>query len=156
MGANGSYDKKIGGVPKDKRTHIETGYTILGHKVLLQKGIEDQTKNILNSNSPDVTYLMAKLNEDGTLTVLNINANKGHKIGIEVNLAFDTHGNLVPFNGKKSGSHSHQWVEQPDGNMGRKPVPKGENSHLPIPDEYKPLVDAIVIFNKKKNKFPKK
>ena len=155
MGGNGSYDKKLGGVPKKKRTHLETGYTVMGHKVLLQKGIEDQTKNILNANSPDSTYLIAKLNEDGTLTILNVNANKDHKIGTEINLVFDTHGNPVPFNGKKSGSHSHQWVEQSDGNMGRKPVSKGENGHLPIPNEYIPLVDAIVKFNKQKNKFSK-
>ena len=99
---------------------------------------------------------MAKLNEDGTLTILNVNANKGHKIGTEINLVFDTHGNLIPFNGKKSGSHSHQWVEQSDGNMGRKPVPKGGNGHLPIPDEFKPLLNAIVKFNKQKNIFKKK
>ena len=156
MGANGSYDKNLGGVPKDKRTHTETGYTIDGHKVLLQTGKENQTKNIMNSNSDNSIYLMAKQNEDGTLTILNINANKGHKIGTEINLIFDSHGNLVPFNGKKSGSHSHQWEEQSDGNMGRKPVPKGESSHLPIPDEFKPLVEKIVQFNKQKHKYPKK
>ena len=156
MGANGSYDKTLGGVPDNKRTHIPTGYTIMGHQVLLQKGIEEQTKNILNANSPDSTYLIAKQNEDGTLTVWDINANKGHKIGTEINMVFDTHGNLVPYNGKKTGSHSHQWEEQANGDMGRKPVSKGENPHLPIPDEFTPLVDAIVKFNKKKNKFPKK
>ena len=156
MGANGSYDKTLAGVPKDKRTHTETGYTVLGHKVLLQTGKEGQTKNIMNSNSDNSVYLMAKLNEDGTLTILNINANKGHKLGTELNLVFDSHGNLVPFNGKKSGSHSHRWEEQANGNMGRKPVSKGESPHQPIPDEFTPLVNAIVKFNKKKNKFPKK
>ena len=156
MGGNGSYDKKTGGVPNKKRTHTETGDTIDGHKVLVQTGNENQTKNIMNSNSKDSTYLMAKLNEDGTLTILNINANKGHKIGTEINLVFDSHGNLVPFNGKKSGSHSHQWEEQSDGNMGRKPAPKGGNTHLPIPDEFKPLINKIVKFNKEKNKFKKK
>ena len=156
MGGNGSYDKTKGGVPKRKRTHTETGYTIDGHKVLVQTGNESQTKNIMNSNSKDSIYLMAKLNEDGTLTILNVNANKGHKIGTEINLVFDTHGNLIPFNGKKSGSHSHQWVEQSDGNMGRKPFPKGGNGHLPIPDEFKPLLNAIVKFNKQKNIFKKK
>ena len=155
MGANGSYDKNIGGVPEDKRTHIPTGYTIMGHQVLLQKGKEKQTSNILNANSPDSTYLIAKLNEDGTLTIWDINANKGHKIGTEINLVFDSHGNLVPYNGKKSGSHSHQWEEHANGNMGRKPVSKGENPHQPIPDEFTTLVNAIVKFNKKKNKFPK-
>lgn len=156
MGANGSYDKNLGGVPKDKRTHTETGYTVLGHKVLLQTGTEDQTSNILNSNSPDSTYLMAKLNEDDTLTILNININKGHKITTDINLKFDSHGNLILYNGKENASHSHEWIELPNGNMARKPSPKGENTHLPISDEFKPLLDAVVKFNKKKNKFPKK
>lgn len=156
MGANGSYDKNLGGVAEKDRTHSETGYTIDGHKVLVQTGTESQTKNIMNSNSKDSIYLMAKLNEDDTLTILNVNVNKDHKIKTEINLVFDSHGNIVPFNGKKSGSHSHQWMEHPDGNMGRKPVPKGENTHLPIPDEFKPLVNKIVKFNKQKNKIKKK
>lgn len=155
MGANGSYDKKLGGVPKNKRTHTETGYTVLGHKVLLQTGTEDQTSNILNSNSPDSTYLMAKLNEDNTLTILNVNINEGNKIKMDINLKFDSHGNLIPYNGKESASHSHKWIEMPNGNMARKPAKNGENTHLPISDEFKPLLNAIADFNKKKNKFPK-
>lgn len=155
MGANGSYNKKMGGVPEDKRTHTETGYTVLGHKVLLQSGKEKQTSNILNSNSPDVTYLMAKLNEDGTLTILNIDINKSHQIKTDINLKFDSHGNLIPFNGKESGTHSHQWIQKPNGDMARKPTSNGKSLHLPIPDEFKPLLDAIVKFNKQKNK-PKK
>ncbi len=156
MGANGSYDKELGGVPIMKRTHTETGYTILGHKVLLQTGNEDQTKNILNSNSKDSIYLIAKLNEDKTLTIWDININSNHKIGTEINLKFDSHGNLIPFNGKESASHSHKWVEHPNGNMGRKPAANGENTHLPIPDEHMLLVNAIVKFNKEKHKYPKK
>ena len=156
MGANGSYDKNLGGVPKDKRTHTETGYTIMGHNVLLQTGKEKQTSNILNSNSPDSTYLIAKLNEDKSLTIWDININTSHKIGTEINLKFDSHGNLIPYNGKESASHSHKWIEHPDGNMGRKPASKGDNTHLPISDEYKPLLDAIVKFNKQKNKLKKK
>ena len=156
MGANGSYDKNLGGVPEEKRTHTETGYTVLGHKVLLQTGTEDQTSNILNSNSPDSTYLMAKLNEDGTLTILNVNINEGHKIKMDINLKFDSHGNLIPFNGKESASHSHKWIEMLNGYMARKPFSNGENTHLPISDEFKPLLNAIVKFNKKKNKLKKK
>ena len=156
MGANGSYDKKLGGVPEKKRTHTETGYTIMGHKVLLQTGKENQTKNIMNSNTDNSIYLMAKQNEDGTLTILNINANNGHKIGTEVNLVFDANGNIVPFNGKKSGSHSHQWEERTKGDMGRKTVTKGQNSNLPMPDVFKTLVNNIVKFNKQKNKIKKK
>lgn len=156
MGANGSYDKQLGGVPKYKRTHTETGYTVMGHKVLLQTGKEKQTSNILNSNSPDSTYLISKLNEDKTLTVWDININTSHKIGTEINLKFDSHGNLIPYNGKESASHSHKWIEHPNGNMGRKPASKGENTHLSILDEFKPLLDAIVKFNKQKNKLKKK
>ena len=152
MGANGSYDKNLGGVPIGSRTHTETGYTIDGHKVLVQTGTEDQTSNILNSNSPDSTYLMAKMNEDGTLTILNININKDHKIQMDINLKFDSHGNLIPYNGKESASHSHQWIEHPNGNMGRKPSKNGKNPHLPIPDEFNSLLNKIVKFNKKKKK----
>ena len=102
------------------------------------------------------TYLMAKLNEDGTLTILNANVNENHKIKTEINLVFDSNGNLVPYNGKKNGSHSHQWEEQSEGNMGRKTVSKSDNPHLPIPDEFKPLINKIVKFNKQKNKLKKK
>lgn len=156
MGANGSYDKNFGGVPENKRTHTDTGYRILGHKVLLQTGKEKQTSNILNSNSEDSTYLIAKLNEDGTLTIHDINSNEGHKIKMDINLKFDSHGNLIPYNGKESASHSHKWIEKPNGDMARKPASNGENTHLPISDEFKPLLDAIVKFNNQKNKLKKK
>ena len=156
MGANGSYDKNLGGVPKDKRTHTETGYTVLGFKVLLQTGKENQTSNILNSNSKDAIYLIAKLNEDKSLTIWDVNINTSHKIGTEINLKFDSYGNLIPFNGKESASHSHKWIERPDGIMARKPASKGENTHLPIPNEFTSLVNETVKFNKKKNKYPKK
>lgn len=99
---------------------------------------------------------MAKLNEDGTLTILNVNINKAHKIKTDINLKFDSHGNIIPFNGKESASHSHEWIELPNGNMTRKPSKNGENTHLPISDEFKPLLDAIVKFNKQKNKLKKK
>lgn len=156
MGGNGSYNKNLGGVPEKKRTHTDTGYRVLGHKVLLQTGKEKQTSNILNSNSEDSTYLIAKMNEDGTLTIHDINTNEGHKIKTDVNLKFDSHGNLIPYNGKESASHSHKWIEDSNGNMTRKPSYNGENSHLPISDEFKPLLNAIVKFNKKKNKIKKK
>ena len=155
MGANGSYDKNLGGVPKDKRTHTETGYTIMGHKVLLQTGKEKQTSNILFSNSENSIYLMAKLNEDGTLTIHNINTNGGHKINMYINLKFDSHGNLIPYNGEEGASHAHQWEERPDGKMARKLVSKGGNPHLPIPNEFTSLVNAIVKFNKQKKKLKK-
>lgn len=153
MGANGSYDKTLGGVPLDKRTHIETGHTILGHKVLLQDGTYDQTKNILNSNSESPIYLMAKQYEDGSLAVLNINQNKDHKIDIEINLKFDSNGKIRPYNGKESSSHAHKWEEGNDGIMHRKPTTG--NSHLPIPNGYGDLLKAIEKFNKQKNHIKK-
>ena len=127
MGGNGSYNKNLGGVPKAKRTHTDTGYRVLGHKVLLQTEKEKQTSNILNSNSEDSTYLIAKMNEDGTLTIHDINTNEGHKIKTDVNLKFDSYGNLIPYNGKESASHSHKWIEDSNGNMTRKPSSKIAN-----------------------------
>jgi len=156
MGANGSYDKNLGGVPEDKRTHTDTGYTVMGHKVLLQKDKEDQTTNILNSNSKEAIYLMAKLNEDDTLTILNINVNQDHRIKMDINLKFDSHGNLIPYNGKESASHSHTWIERPDGKMARKPTTNGEKTHQPIPAEFTPLLSATEKFNKHHNKLKQK
>lgn len=110
----------------------------------------------MNSNTDNSIYLMAKLNEDGTLTIWDININKGNKIKTDINLKFDSHGNLIPYNGKESASHSHKWIEKSNGDMARKPSSNGENTHLPISDEYKPLLDAIIKFNKQKNKLKKK
>ena len=153
MGANGSYDPKLNGVPENKRTHIDTGFRILGHKVLLQEGVTDQSKNIMNSNSEDPIYLMAKQNEDGSLTILNINNFSKHKIGYELNLKFDINGNLKPYDGKEQSSHSHKWYEGDDGLMHRKPV--SGNSHLPIPEEYNELITEIEKFNKQKKVYKK-
>ena len=96
-------------------------------------------------------YIMAKMYEDGSLAILNVNINKDHKIKMDINLKFDSQGNLIPYNGKESGSHAHEWHERADGKMARKPVSKEENSHLPIPSEYSSLINHIVEFNKKKN-----
>ena len=127
----------------------------MGHKVLLQKGKEKQTSNILNANSPDSIYLIAKLNDDSTLTILDININQGNKIKMDINLKFDSHGNLIPYNGKESASHSHQWIERPDGKMARKPAVNYENTHLPIPSDLSSLLSAIETFNRQKHKLKK-
>ncbi len=148
MGANGSFDKKKGGVPMSKRSHVETGYTVMGHKVLLQSARIDQTKNIMNSNSANPTYLMAKQNKDGTLTILNINCFSEHQITFEINLKFDNFGNVLPYNGKESNSHAHEWCIGDDGGMARKDI--NGNSHLPIPGDYDSLVNAIKSFNNQK------
>lgn len=149
MGANGSFDKELDGVPEAKRTHIETGHTILGHKVLLQGDNETQTKNIMNSNSRDPIYLIAKKNSDGSLQIQNINDFGDHKIGYEVNLKFDSNGNVKPYNGKEGNSHAHEWVQAPDGDMRRKDV--AGNSHFPIPSNYSNLIKKIEKFNKEKH-----
>jgi len=110
----------------------------------------------MNSNSKDATYLIAKLNEDKTLTIWDININTSHKTGTEINLKFDSHGNLIPFNGKESASHSHKWIEHPNGNMGRKPTSKGENTHLPILIFYMTMIGfflhvMLLVFNERIN-----
>lgn len=148
MGANGSFDKKIGCVPASKRSHVETGYTVMGHKVLLQGGKIDQTKNVMNSNSANPIYLMAKQNKDGTLTILNVNCFSDHQIVFEVNLKFDNSGNVIPFNGKETASHAHEWCSDGNGVMARKYI-EG-NSHLPIPTELGSLINAVQSFNNQK------
>ena len=60
MGGNSSYSKGWGDVPNNKRTHEETGYLIDCHKVLLTKENYRLSKNILNSNSANATYIIAK------------------------------------------------------------------------------------------------
>lgn len=149
MGANGSYDRNKGGVPDESRTHIETGYTILGHKVLLQEDNPTQTKNIMNSNSKNPIYLMAKKNLDGSLQILNINDFSNNRIAYEVNLKYDSGGKIKPYNGKESNSHSHIWFQSFDGNMHRKDV-EG-NGHLSIPSKYTALIMSIEKFNKAKH-----
>ena len=146
MGANGSYDPEIDGVPEDKRTHIDTGFRILGHKVLLQEGATDQTKNIMNSNSEDPIYLIAKQYEDGSIAVLYVNDFTNHKLGYELNLKVDINGNLKPYNGTEQSSHAHKWHEGDDGKMHR--IPVSDNGHLPIPKKYDKLLAEIEKFNK--------
>lgn len=153
MGANGSFDKSMGGVPDAKRTHTETGHTILGHKVLLQSDNQTQTKNIMNSNSGDPIYLIAKKNPDGSLQIQNINDFGDHKIGYEINLKFDSSGNVKPYNGKEGNSHAHEWIQAPNGDMHRKDV-EG-NGHRPIPSSYTNLIKKIEKFNKEKHKSKK-
>ena len=36
---------------------------------------------------------------------------------MDIHLKFDSHGNLIPYHGKESASHSHKWIETPNGNM---------------------------------------
>lgn len=156
MGANGSYDRKLFCVPGDKRTHDDTGYRIDGHKVLDSDKVPEQSKNVLNSNSECPIYLIAKREEGGVLSVQKLNVFEGHSLKWEIDLKFDSQGNLVPFNGKESRSHMHEWVEVSPGIVGRKVFGEGQNSHLPIPPEYDALIGKIVRFNKQQYQWIKK
>lgn len=143
MGANGSYNKEYGGVPLYARTHTDTGYRVDGHKVLLQKGKEKQSKMPLNSNSEHPIYLVAKL-KDGKVKIQGIGVYENHKLVATIDLKFDADGNLIPF-GTKDGSHLHKWEEGKDGDMGRDS--HNPNNIYPIPSEYMELIKQIVKFN---------
>lgn len=120
MGGNCSYDSKAGLVPMDKRTHNDTEYRIDQHKVLLSRENEKLSKNILNSNSLDATYLIAKRCADDTIQIHSINIFDGHHLSYEINIIFDSNGNIVPFNNGK-GTHAHSWEKDMNtGKLGRK------------------------------------
>lgn len=120
---------------------------------MLQEAHNDQVKNVMNSNSSDPVYLIAKTESNGNIKIVNIDDFGDHKIGCEVNLKFDSNGNLLSYNGQESHSHAHTWCQAPNGDMHRAPV-EG-NSHLPIPKQYSNLISLIVKFNKANNKYKK-
>lgn len=147
MGGNSSYSKGWGGVPNARRTHEETGYRIYGHKVVVFKQDDERMKNILNSNSANTTYIIAKKSSDGTIEVHSINVFKGYNLSYEINLAFDNNGNIIPFNNSK-GSHAHKWEKDSnDGKLKRKSHDK--KNCFPIDSKYNDLIKKIVEFNKK-------
>ncbi len=159
MGANGSYSKAYGGVPKGDRTHLDTNHKVDGHKVLLQSKKISQSKNVMWSNSKDPIYLIAKKNDDDTISIQSINVFKDHKLSIEIDLVFDLNGKLKGFNSIKpaSGTHAHLWTnEDSSDDMNRKKGPKGEHLHLPVPKKFEPLLQKIEIFNNKSFKYGKK
>lgn len=149
MGGNGSYSEGWGGVPDVKRTHDETGYCVNRHKVLVTKGSSKQKKNILNSNTTNATYIIAKKMSDGSIEAQSINVYKGHNLSYEINLVFDSKGNLIPFNDGK-GSHAHYWNKDADGTLSRKSHAK--NNCFPIDSKYEALINKVVDFNKQKKK----
>lgn len=108
---------------------------------------------VMNSNSGDPIYLIAKKNADGSLEVTNINDFSDHKIGYEINLKFDSAGNVKPYNGREANSHAHEWFQAPDGNMHR--VDVEGNSHLQIHPRYTALIRKIEKFNKEKHEIKK-
>ncbi len=147
MGENRSYDMNIGGVPDNKRSHIETGHTIMGHKVLLQKNMITQAKNIMNSNSNSPIYLIGRELKNGRIQIHSINIFEGHKLKTEVNLKYDLDGRLLPYNGKESHTHSHSWEMKDNGDMGRKYAGR----HEAIPANLNQLIDKIIDFNNKQH-----
>lgn len=144
MGANRSYNIAIGGVPENKRSHIDSERRIGGHKVVLQKTDNSQAKNIMNSNSDSPIYLIGHERKDGTIEIHSINVFEGHRLKTEINLKYDKNGNLLSFNGKDSHTHSHTWEMSTDGIMRRKNI----GTHEDIPSGYNSLLADIVKFNK--------
>lgn len=152
MGGNYSYNKEIGGVPDNKRTHDELDTRIEGHKILLQKGCDNRVKIPMNSDSESPIYLGAHLKEDTTIEITTFGIYENHKCIGQVDLKFDDKGDLIPFanNGERS-SHFHIFTEDPStGLISRKPGQK--NNHLPIDPKYDSLIQKIVEYNKAKHK----
>ena len=147
MGGNSSYNKNVGYVPDERKTHIDTGYTICGYKVLLYKENEMQLCNILNSNSPNAVYLIARRDKKGIIHVFSINDFNDHDIYCEVNLEFDENWNFIPFSPQNSNSsHAHYWTKKNDSVFMRVQHDKGNIFN--IPPKFHDLIMEIEKFNK--------
>ena len=151
MGGNGSYSSTLKGVPDASRTHNEATSRIDGHKILVQKQTETQIKIPVNSNSEKPTYLCAKVTKDGSVQITSIAVYENHKATRVIDLEFDKNRDYIPYSSSSKSSHSHNWKESDNGNIGRKS--HDENNRHPIPSEYKPLIDIIVKYNKEKHKW---
>lgn len=151
MGGNCSYSEDWGGVPKANRTHTDSGYRIDRHKVVFLTKNAAQKKNILNSNSPNVTYLIASKDKNGNIKVHSVNIYDGHNLKCEINLEFDSKGNFIPYNKSDKGSHCHYWSkDSKDGMLKRK---KHDKSNIfAIDSKYSSLIKKIEKFNKENNK----
>lgn len=145
MGGNSSYSKGWGDVPNNKRTHEETGYLIDCHKVLLTKENYRLSKNILNSNSANATYIIAKKLKDGTIQAHSINIFDGHNLKYEINLVFDSNGNIVSSYNNGKGSHAHLWSKYTNGILRRVSHDKSNSFHIDSKYEY--LIEKIIEFN---------
>lgn len=155
MGGNGAYYKRNDGVPRERRSHIDTHKHIDGHKILLQKASLKQSKNIMHSNSDSPIYLIAKTKRDGVISIQKVNIFEGHNLKYEINLRFDKQGNALVYNAKNhdAGSHAHVWEKGIDGKMHRATNSSGKEIHTAIPQKYQSLLDKIIQFNKKNVKF---
>ncbi len=148
MGGNGSYSKEWGGVPEVSRTHIDTGFRIDGHKVLLLENNPSHDKIIMNSNSENPIYLFAAVDKkSGKVTISGIGIYEKHAIKESIDLKFDSQGNVIPFSNSENGSHSHLWYEISPGIYGRRRHDK--SNYFAIDNKYQPLINKIIDFNKK-------
>lgn len=103
----------------------------------------------MNSNSESPTYLIAKTDKNGILTITKIAIYENHKISKVIDLEFDDKGKSKKYvNGK--GTHMHNWKEDDNGNLGRKRHDK-DNS-FPVSSDYDTLISNIEKFNQQKNK----
>lgn len=152
MGGNYSYNKELGGVSDYKRTHDELRARIEGHKILLQKASDRRVKLPMNSNSESPIYLGAHRKKDGTIEITTFGIYENHKCVGQVDLKFDSKGNLIPFSNDGEGSsHFHKFSEDKStGLVSRKSGQK--NNHLPIDPKYNSLIQKIVEYNKAKHK----
>lgn len=148
MGGNYSYNKALGGVPEHLRTHDELKSRIEGHKILLQKGNESRVKIPMNSNSESPIYLGAHTKKDGTVEITTFGIYEKHKCIGQVDLKFDSNGNIVPFaNNGENSSHFHYFNENKStGLVSRKSGQ--ESNHHPIDSKYTALIQKIVEYNK--------
>lgn len=152
MGGNYSYNKELGGIPENRRTHYELNSRIDGHKILLQKGNDSRVKIPMNSNSESPVYLGAHRKEDKTIEITTFGIYEKHKCIGQVDLKFDNQGNLIPFaNNGEGSSHYHKFAENPStGLVSRKS--REENNHNPIDPKYDSLIQKIIEYNKARHK----
>ena len=155
MGGNGSYYNRNGGVPTERRSHLDTHKHIDGHKILLQRSSTKASKNIMHSNSDSPIYLIAKTKKGNVISIQKINIFDGHNLKYEINLRFDKHGNILEYNSGNhdAGSHTHVWEKGSDGNMYRSRNSNGKEIHMAIPSEYHSLINKVVEFNNKQIKY---
>ena len=153
MGGNSSYNKTLDRVKGNKRTHCEFHHRINGHKILLQNKNQKQVKLPVNSNSESPIYLCGRRNKkDGAVEIVSIGIYEKHKCIGQIDLKFDSKGDLIPFtnNGEKS-SHYHIFPQGNNSNqVGR--ISGDKKNHLPIDTKYSDLLKKIVEFNKKHTK----
>lgn len=149
MGGNGSFDKSLGRIRGNERTHQELNERIGGHKILLQIKNQKQVKLPVNSNSASPIYLGGRKNGQDSVEVTTIGIYEKHKCVGQIDLKFDKHGDLIPYSkDDKGSSHFHHFQENPNtGEVGRKSHDK-TNTH-PIDSKFDDLIHKIVEYNKK-------